>query len=298
MLFVGLRTAGRDAIDLTSSFVGDYARGYATIETVFPGISELSSTGKFNKYNGRIDLFASRVKSENGGSIDYLVPGGGLTVGLSNTPESLVGKAAVKNSVLGIVAVGGGSIKGVTRDDLLVNQSRVLSVGGGDVLLWSSEGDIDAGKGKKTATSVPPPIVTVDDKGNVTQVLQGAVSGSGIGALKSGPGKAGDVDLYAPKGTINAGDAGIRAANFFGGAQFVIGAENISVSGRSVGTPIADTSAVTAAASGATSSGNDVSKTSAAVSQTAAAAAANSQAQANAFKSPAIVNVEVLGFGQ
>ena len=101
-------------------------------------------------------------------------------------------------------------------------------------------------RARKPPSAVPPPLILVDSQGNVTQVLQGAASGSGIGALQPAGGTAGDVDLIAPKGTVNAGDAGIRAGNLNiagGGA----GGGQHSVSGSSTGTPVADTSAVTAA---------------------------------------------------
>ena len=41
--------------------------------------------------------------------------------------------------MLGVAVVGEGSIKGFARDNILVNQLHILTVGGGDVLLWSSE---------------------------------------------------------------------------------------------------------------------------------------------------------------
>ena len=80
----------------------------------------------------------------------------------------------------------------------------------------------------------------MDAQGNVTQELQGVATGSGIGALSGQPGiSAGDVDLIAPKGTVNAGDAGIRAGNLNIAAQVVLNAENIQVSGASSGVPVA-----------------------------------------------------------
>ena len=104
-------------------------------------------------YQGGINLFASRVKTERGGDIEFIVPGGDMVVGLSNTPAALndAWSGMRRQRGAGHRAVADGDIKGFTRDDMLVNQSRILTVGGGDVLLWSSEGDIDAGKGKKTA---------------------------------------------------------------------------------------------------------------------------------------------------
>jgi hypothetical protein len=66
---------------------------------------------------------------------------------------------------------------------------------------------------------------------------------------------AGDIDLIAPRGTVNAGDAGIRPNNLNIAAQVVLGADNIAVAGTSTGTPVADASAVTATTSGATQQG-------------------------------------------
>ncbi|MBT9463066.1 filamentous haemagglutinin family protein [Hydrogenophaga sp.] len=294
MVFTALRTTGRDSNQVSSGFAGDYGRGYAALEVLFPGVSDTTAGGAGAAYVGNIDLFASRIKTERNGNIEFLIPGGNLIVGLANTPADLV---KTGSNVLGIVAAAEGTVRGFARDDMLVNQSRILTVGGGDVLLWSSEGDIDAGKGKKTATAVPPPLISVDDEGNVTQVLQGAVSGSGIGALSSGGVVAGDVDLIAPKGTVNAGDAGIRAGNLNIAALVVLGADNISVSGTSAGTPIADTSAVTAASSGATSGGDDTGKVVEALNQAAAESAKAAQEMASAMR-PSVVRVDVLGFGE
>jgi hypothetical protein len=270
----------------------------------FPGIEVKNSNGRFKNYQGDINLFASRILTEAGGNIEFMVPGGDVIAGLSNTPASLLktqvpGGGAIgltDSGVLGMAVVATGDIKGFARDDILVNQSRILTVGGGDVLLWSSDGDIDAGKGKKTASVVPPPLILVDSAGNVTQVLQGAASGSGIGALQPAGGSAGTVDLIAPKGTVNAGDAGIRAGNLNIAAQVVLGADNISVSGSSAGTPVADTSAVTAASSGATNADGGVSNATAALSSNLADAARAAEELKQSFK-PTFITAEVVGHG-
>ena len=295
MVFTALRQTGRDANLATSGYAGDFDRGYAALELVFPGMGTQDANGNFTNYEGSVNLFASRIKTERGGNIDIMVPGGGMVVGLANTPANLVN---VGNNVLGVVASSTGDVRAFTRDDMLVNQSRVLTVAGGDVMLWSSEGDIDAGKGKKTASSTPPPLIKVDPAtGKVTQELQGAASGSGIGALSTGGITAGDMDLIAPKGTVNAGDAGIRAGNLNIAALVVLGADNITVSGTSAGTPVADTSAVSAASSGATSGGDDTAKVVAALNDAAADSAKAAQELAAAIK-PSVVRVEVLGYGE
>lgn len=305
MLYTALRITGRDSLVQDSAYAADYARGYAALETVFPGIGEKNVDGSFRNYKGNIDLFASRIKTEQGGSIEFMAPGGDVIVGLANTPKELIeGNTGVRPDVLGIVVAGEGDIQGFVRDDILVNQSRILTVGGGDVLLWSSEGDIDAGKGKKSAATVPPPVIEFDPvTGLATLRLQGAVSGSGIGALEPAGGPPCGtsncvVDLVAPKGTVNAGDAGIRAGNLNIAAQVVLGADNISVTGTSMGTPVADTSAITATSSGATSSGgSDVSETVASMSQKLADSAKAAEDMKKKMK-PTFISAEVIGHGE
>jgi filamentous hemagglutinin len=69
--------------------------------------------------------------------------------------------------------------------------------------------------------------------------LTGAVAGSGIRTIQIDPSvPAGNVDLVAPVGTVNAGDAGIGAAgNINIAAQTVLGASNINFGGSATGVP-------------------------------------------------------------
>ncbi len=123
--------------------------------------------------------------------------------------------------------------------DVLVNQSRIFTLAGGDILIWSSNGDIDAGRGSKSAISAPPPVIRVDANGQVTVEFSDAIAGSGIrGILTSEDIEPGDVDLVAPTGVVNAGDAGIGAAgNLNIAAPQVVGLDNIQVGGISAGVP-------------------------------------------------------------
>jgi len=119
-----------------------------------------------------------------------------------------------------------------------VNQSRVFTLLGGDIIMWSSFGDIDAGRGAKSAISAPPPTVAFTPEGNTIIQVAGAVAGSGIRAITvDNSVNAGDVDLYAPNGTINAGDAGIGANNLYAGAREILGANNIDIGGQAFGVP-------------------------------------------------------------
>jgi hypothetical protein len=70
-------------------------------------------------------------------------------------------------------------------------------------------------------------------------VFPAALTGSGIQTIATSPGlKPGSVDLFAPHGVVNANDAGIVAGNLTIAATAVIGTNNISVSGSSVGVPV------------------------------------------------------------
>jgi hypothetical protein len=125
--------------------------------------------------------------------------------------------------------------------------------------------------------------------------LGGLATGGGIGVLASVAGvEPGAVTLLAPRGTVDAGDAGIRATgNITIAAAQVRNADNIASGGASVGVPVA---AVAAAP--------NVAGLSAASSSTAATtAAASDVAQqgrpdtTSAQESPSTVSVEVLGYG-
>ena len=138
--------------------------------------------------------------------------------------------------------MGGGNINAFVNNDFTVNQSRVFTIQGGNILMWSSNGSLDAGNGSKTATSTPPPVLFVNPKtGEFYVDATSSIVGSGIPVLLGNANVVpGSVDLFAPNGVINAGDAGIGSAgNIFLGALQVIGANNINFGGTSAGVPVA-----------------------------------------------------------
>jgi hypothetical protein len=101
-------------------------------------------------------------------------------------------------------------------------------------------------------------VIQTDANGNLFVDPSNAVSGSGIGQLLTVPGiKAGLVNLIAPNGDVNAGDAGIRVAgNLNIAAVQVIGASNITVVGTATGVPVSEAGAFAGALSGANSLGD------------------------------------------
>ncbi len=115
----------------------------------------------------------------------------------------------------------------------------------------------------------------------------GGVSGAGIAAFEPAPGVAApSVYLIAPRGTVDAGDAGVRVAgDLFIAAQTVANSENFSVSGSSSGIPNEAAVDVAAQTSGA--------QAGAAAEQEAQNLASNRGPQ----NVPSVITVELLGFG-
>jgi filamentous hemagglutinin len=223
-----LTQAGREATQVG----GNYQRGFNAIKALFSG----------TLYRGDLSLLFSQIKTEAGGSIDLLVPGGRVNAG-QTTPPSQSGSTKAADQ-LGVLVFENGAVHAFSRGDFAVNESRVFTLQGGDILIWSSEGDIDAGRGAKTAVSAPAPILVTDAFGN-TSFKFNSVSGSGIRSILTRSDIVpGNVDLIAPSGVVNAGDAGIGAAgNINIAALRVVGADNIQVGGKSTGVPLGDTGA-------------------------------------------------------
>ena len=216
---------------------GDFSGAFAAISALFPGANPDLAAGQTNPYSGDIDLYFSRIYTQQGGNISLLAPGGEINVGLALSP---IGFGVSKQpDQLGIVAQTTGNVSAFSYNDLQVNQSRLFAADGGDILVWSTEGNIDAGAGAKTSISAPEVNIVYDSNGQPTVSLRAAIAGSGIQALAATPGVSpGDVYLFAPHGVVNAGDAGIVAGNLTVAATAVLGANNITVSGTAVGVPV------------------------------------------------------------
>jgi filamentous hemagglutinin family protein len=237
-----LRAAGRAASALGGAERdAAYAAGYRALATVFSNAAA----------EGDLLLGSSQIKTLQGSGIDLLTPRGGINVG-----ELTAATNGKTSSDLGIVTTAGGAIAMTVRDDVAVNQSRVFTVGRGDLQIWASEGNIDAGRGAKTVTGAPPPVYRLVE-GRIVVDTSSSYAGSGIAVLDD----ASTLDLYAPRGEINAGDAGIKSAgNAYFGAVRLVGADNLQVGGVAVGAPppppaAGGTAGLAAAGQSATSAG-------------------------------------------
>lgn len=289
VIFAEITTQGTKAV---SSGSKDYTAAFAALTTLFPAANPLDPADQSTRY-GDIELYFSRVYTLAGGSISLLAPGGEINVGLAQPPGSF-GIAKTPDQ-LGIVAEGVGDVNALAYKDFQVNESRVFAADGGNILVWSTDGDIDAGRGAKTAISAPPPTITVNANGQLVVTVSPALTGSGIQALTTTPGKtAGTVSLFAPQGVVNANDAGIVAGNLVVGATAILGANNITFSGTAIGLP-PPTPALGASLAGATSTAAGASS----AAQTAFADASRSSASKAPLAESALswIDVFIIGLG-
>jgi len=186
-----------------------YAQGYDALNTVFDHATVQAST---------LSLSSSQIKTLQNSAINIINANGGVNVGqLSSSALATRG-----TSDLGIVTAGGGDVNVLVRDNVAVNTSRIFTLVKGDETIWSSLGNVDAGRGAKTVTSTPSPVYFIDGSGNLQVDVSSAISGNGISAT-------GNARIAAPKGEINAGDAGISATKGLDlAADIVRGADAIA----------------------------------------------------------------------
>jgi hypothetical protein len=247
----------------------------------------------FIKSKGSVLSRARDIRTQNGGSISIFAPGGGLALS-SIDPNQ-------KDPPFGIVSAYGGSMNIYTRESVGIGIGRIFTLRGGDIIIWSDKGDIAAGSSAKTVLSAPPTRVLIDPQSAAIQTdLAGLSTGGGIGALaavKNVP--IADIDLIAPSGFIDAGDAGIRSTGKINlASEDKRNIDNIFGAQGVVGTPPpAATSAAPPAAPppAAPPAGS-----------TAAAAAGNSAAENAASRNdrndqvdqpPSIYSIDILGYG-
>jgi filamentous hemagglutinin family protein len=267
-LFVGqvffsiLTDVGNDFNNPASPFSNQYARGFQAINTLFPaslGYTANDLTGGGNGANapvqtGNLDIRSTTIQTQQGGNVSIFGPGGQALVGSSSAPPAIVsdGQVVAGPGTMGILTLEQGDIDIFTDRSLLLAQSRVFTEQGGDMTIWSSNGDIDAGKGSTSVADIPPPGYVCDVNHFCTVDVKGEVTGAGIATLQTIPGAArGNVNLLAPRGTVDAGAAGIRVSgNLNVAALHVANTDNIQVQGKTTGIPVVaavDTGALSAA---------------------------------------------------
>lgn len=187
--------------------------------------------------SGNIAMTQSSIKSTSGQDNIYIISNGQIDVG-----TSIISKD--EDTSKGILTEGGGGINILAEHDINVNESRIVTYLGGDIFALSNSGNINAGRGSKTAVSSQAAgYVTVG--GKLADKFTAPAPGSGIRTLTAdadgdGPLRApkqGGIYLIAWNGIIDAGEAGISAGDLVLAANSIQGAENISATGTEVGAP-------------------------------------------------------------
>jgi len=298
--FRELDASGREAAG--SQGTAAYARGFRAIASLFPR----------NDYAGNLNLQNTFIRTEQGGDVNVLGPGGDFFLGaISGTVDRFPDR-------VGVLTLNYGSINIFARGDVQAGQSRVITADGGDVFIWSSTADINAGLGSRQARFVPPFRVTYLEDGTRVPDRAGLITGSGIAtfapftplgdvaALRRTPASETEaaaqaeearrrttpsIGLVAPAGAVDFGDAGVRSAgNLNVAAQTVLNAANVQVAGVSTGVPVVQAPNVAAAVAASAAAGS-AAGTAAEVARTTARNETRPQDAAS------VISVEILGFG-
>lgn len=263
---------------------------------------------------GSADLRLATIQTVRGGDISILAPGGDMLAGsVVRTSEQASRRStvfarpdpsfppqyeggnltpllgvntfdAVPIGYEGLLTLRGGEIRSFTDGNFILNQSRVFTQQGGNITMWSSNGDLNAGQGPKSASNFPPITIRQDENGLAEVNSAGSVAGAGIGTFKRTPDDpASDVLLIAPVGEVDAGDAGVRASgNIVVAAARVANADNFKATGDITGVPA-----------------NTITPTIATPSDAASTIAAQAAAAASTRESDAgrksLITVDVLG---
>lgn len=251
-------------------------------------VADLAGHGRTFDSNGDVNVGQSRVHN--------LGQGGGTTLGRADDSQGgidvitsgqvVAGLPTSANAPGGFINFLGGSFRSLSEGDFLAGDQKVISLGRGNLLIYSVHGSIDSGKGSNTsiAADVPSRVFNaltgrVESKGNPP------TSGSGFQKVQTPEDMTPLIGLYAPNGEIRALDAFIKGdANISIVAPTVKGADNIG-GASGVAAPAAPTVSISLTPK--------VADTAAGVTQVAQASDNKSKQASNS-----VMTVELLGFGE
>ncbi len=278
----------------------------------------LNAASSSNEITGNLEMVNSSIQTSAENADIYIYVKDDFNVG-----ATAIAEPGALQKETGVFTSKGGAINIYANGDINVNESRIMTFRGrgydpdedpqrgSHITIWSDQGNINAGRGSKTAINVGSPQTEAiyDDNGNLIGyriIWEPPSVGSGVRTLTYDPDgsqglleapEAGDVYLFAPAGIIDAGEAGIAGQNVILGASEVLNAQNIDVAGTSVGVPQAATGPSVGTLVGA----GTVSETSKMAEESAAMKSAEERfssrvAELSDQLVPKWVSVEVTGF--
>ncbi len=209
----GYRLGGGGSFDITArnldlgataGIVSQGPRGNSALAQLFTHGADIRVA-----LGGNLEMFSTTISSLNGGDIT-VVADGSVSVGSRtfNVPGS---------TARGIFTVDPSDVTVIARGNIDVNGSRIAAYDGGNVLVRSLEGNIDAGSGASGAATIEK--IHVDPV--TRQVLSYAptIPGSGIlattfprsldPAFPASVATVGDITVETPRGDIIANSGGV-----------------------------------------------------------------------------------------
>ena len=274
VFFNELLASGQQYNNPASRFFGSYVRGRQAIDALLPGnAGQKSAAGTPLGYAGAIALSSTQVTvgstaytldsgiaTEHGGDIQVLDPGGQVLLGTSGSTNPGAGTGLITN--------GSGNIDVFSNGSVLLGKSRIFTNAGGNIQIWSAAGDINAGVGARTDVTFTPPVLVYDNTGGIVDSPAVPTTGAGISTQQPLPFiPPGNIDLTAPVGTIDAGEAGVRSSGNINLAGAIIAnGSQFSAGGKTTGIATAPTisasvaAAAGAAAGAATNAAQDISR--------------------------------------
>jgi filamentous hemagglutinin family protein len=160
--------------------------------------------------SGNLDMFSTAISSENGGSV-FIDADGYVNVG----SKTFTGNDQYAR---GIFTVADSPVTVIAGGDIELNGSRIATYDGGDILVESLNGNIDAGLGGES--SVPVEEIYVNPVTHAIESYTPRISGSGILAITFPPSfgalqfpnsvnAVGNILIDTPQGNISANAGGV-----------------------------------------------------------------------------------------
>ncbi len=158
VLFGVLKDVGDDFNNPSSPFAGQYARGFQAISTLFPaslGYTANDLSGGSNGANtlvqtGNLDIRSTTIQTQQGATSRFSVRAAMRWWAARSPPPEIVSGTRVISGpgTQGILTLEKGDVDIFTDQSLLLAQSRVFTEQGGNMTIWSSNGDINAARAR------------------------------------------------------------------------------------------------------------------------------------------------------